>query len=378
MDRGLEIMDFPLGLRVLVTGANRLKRESGLDARAVRDFASDLGRALGRLEPESVVLLTGGREDRWAVDRAVAAGFIETDRSPDEAGRHCRLVALVEEGRVIDAEGVFSSATQRTSGSTRQARRFQLALAADVIVSVSGGGGTTDGINLGFTLQRPTLPLRFTGGVSRAFWEGSGGGFPEATHLQRRVRAHFPDECVDVASRNDLPAAKADREALAEDLARWIVDAAMGTCFVAMPFPDTGTPKTPRLLEEAAARANLRCTNAGMTLETGKIHDEMLRQIRDATIVVGILHDGPVGGELNVFSGNDNVLYEVGYAHGCGVPTVLISTDPAQAPFDVRADRFIQSPDFWSETVRVTDGQETVRTLEKYLRYAAGRRPAST
>jgi hypothetical protein len=60
------------------------------------------------------------------------------------------------------------------------------------------------------------------------------------------------------------------------------------------------------------------------------ILEDIRSTIRDADVVVA-----------EITPGNENVFYEVGYAHACGAPTILLVQRDRELPFDVRPERCI-------------------------------------
>lgn len=103
------------------------------------------------------------------------------------------------------------------------------------------------------------------------------------------------------------------------------------TAFVAMPFHDDWLDHWELGIQPAAHEADFLCERADTGAFTGDILDWVKSRIRGSALVVA---------ELS--SGNPNVFLEVGYAWGCGVPTVLLAQEPEKVPFDVRGQRCVQ------------------------------------
>ncbi len=106
------------------------------------------------------------------------------------------------------------------------------------------------------------------------------------------------------------------------------------TVFVAMPFADEMLDVYQYGIERAVHAADFLCERADTDAFTGEILEWIKTRIRGAALVVADLS-----------TANPNVYLEVGYAWGCGVPTVLIAkkSKPAkkstQLPFDVQGQR---------------------------------------
>ena len=98
--------------------------------------------------------------------------------------------------------------------------------------------------------------------------------------------------------------------------------------FVAMPFKDDMDDVYHYGIENAVHASGLLCERADLSAFTGDVLDWIRRRIKSASLVVADLTDA-----------NPNVYLEVGYAWGCGVPTVLLVKDAKELTFDVRGQR---------------------------------------
>lgn len=100
--------------------------------------------------------------------------------------------------------------------------------------------------------------------------------------------------------------------------------------FVAMPFSAEMQDIYDYGIMNAARSAGFVCERADLSAFTGDVLAWIQKRIKSATLVVAEVSDS-----------NPNVYLEVGYAWGCGVPTVLIANDAQNLPFDVRLQRCI-------------------------------------
>jgi hypothetical protein len=98
--------------------------------------------------------------------------------------------------------------------------------------------------------------------------------------------------------------------------------------FVAMPFAEEMDDVFHYGIQGAVNAAGFLCERADLSTFTGDVIDWVKRRIASAALVVADLSDA-----------NPNVYLEVGYAWGCGRPTVLVVRDTAQLKFDVRGQR---------------------------------------
>ena len=85
------------------------------------------------------------------------------------------------------------------------------------------------------------------------------------------------------------------------------------------------------------------------------ILEDIRSTIRDADVVVA-----------EITPRNENVFYEVGYAHACGAPTILLVQRDRELPFDVRPERCIVYDD--TPEGRRAAGKKIVSAVVKAMR----------
>jgi hypothetical protein len=114
------------------------------------------------------------------------------------------------------------------------------------------------------------------------------------------------------------------------------------TCFVMMPFAAPLGSYYASIYEPAIKKAGLTPVRADTDIfGTGKIIDQIWAGLNRAKVLVAELTGR-----------NPNVLYELGLAHALHKPVVLISSNEADVPFDVRHVRVIYyelTDPFWGE-----------------------------
>jgi hypothetical protein len=98
--------------------------------------------------------------------------------------------------------------------------------------------------------------------------------------------------------------------------------------FVAMPFADSMEDIFHYGIQNAVNSAGFLCERADRSHFTGDVLDWVKKRISSAALVVADLSGA-----------NPNVYLEIGYAWGCGKPTVLIVKDTAELKFDVKGQR---------------------------------------
>ena len=98
--------------------------------------------------------------------------------------------------------------------------------------------------------------------------------------------------------------------------------------FVAMPFADDMDDVFHYGISNAVNGAGFLCERADQSSFTGDVLDWVKNRIASASLVVADLSNA-----------NPNVYLEVGYAWGCGKPTVLLVRQTEHLKFDVRGQR---------------------------------------
>ncbi len=98
--------------------------------------------------------------------------------------------------------------------------------------------------------------------------------------------------------------------------------------FVAMPFKDEMDDIYHYGIVSATNAAGYLCERADMASFTGDVLEWVKARIRGASLVIADLTEA-----------NPNVYLEVGYAWGCGIPTVLVVRSGDPLKFDVRSQR---------------------------------------
>lgn len=125
-------------------------------------------------------------------------------------------------------------------------------------------------------------------------------------------------------------------------VSRGVAVAPTDTCFVMMPFADPVGGYYTSIYEPAIRKAGLTPVRADTDIfGTGKIIDQIWAGLNNAKVLVAELTGR-----------NPNVLYELGLAHALHKPVVLISSNEADVPFDVRHVRVIYyqlTDPFWGE-----------------------------
>jgi hypothetical protein len=275
---------------------------------------------MGLARPRAVVITGGRPQSRGFVDEAVIQGALEI---VGEDARN-RIVTMPEPGREAELAPTFA-ATRMIPARTgaRRSRRFEMVLAADAVVSIAGQDAVREMIMLARALGRAALPLPFTGQESKELWR------------------QLPRDEVERITRGDAQWVSVDPGAdvcrVSARVARAVRDRATLACFVARSVTGELTDEQERALEGALEDASFHWVESATTPGAGRIPDVMLRQIEEAFAVVAVLSDEryKVAGSRGARGVNPNVVYEVGYAGGRGVPCILLAASADDLPFDL-------------------------------------------
>jgi hypothetical protein len=98
--------------------------------------------------------------------------------------------------------------------------------------------------------------------------------------------------------------------------------------FVAMPFDESMDDVYHYGISGAVRSAGFLCERADERAFTGEVLAWVKQRIKSSSLVVADLS-----------TANSNVYLEVGYAWGCGIPTVLVVRDVNELKFDVQGQR---------------------------------------
>jgi len=98
--------------------------------------------------------------------------------------------------------------------------------------------------------------------------------------------------------------------------------------FVAMPFAEDMDDIFHYGIQGAVNAAGFLCERADLSAFTGDVMEWVKKRIESSSLVIADLSNA-----------NPNVYLEVGYAWGCGRPTVLLCRDATELKFDVKSQR---------------------------------------
>jgi hypothetical protein len=282
-----------------------------------------------------VVLVSGGfaqyrgRPDRISVDRAVLE---ESERRLDPGALATRFETWLP-APSLDRRSVerFRHGTVRELQGSAQARRFAVVTGVDAIITIAGEGQTRTVLELALAIKRPALPVAFTGGDSARVWARSREAVANSLRLDPTI----------IRRLESTPRGAAERDRLADDVARAAHAAAERRCLVLMPFGPGHDGFYTRVLRPAIGAAGYVPIRIDQDEYAGDIPTLFRHSVERAHAIL-----------VDVTGANPNVMYELGYLHARGLdpPAVILrqrltARASAALPFYLRHERLITAPD---------------------------------
>jgi len=205
--------------------------------------------------------------------------------------RPSEKVKRFEEGKVCRIPG------------TDQARRFKLVKAADGLVTIMGHGNTRTVLELALALEKPVLPIAFTGGDSETVWTNYRQDIIHTLNLQPDLINHLETKTTEFS----------ELESIAKDVSQIIYEAAKKRCLVLMPFGPLHDDFYKKVLDKAIKNANHIPHRIDIDEYAGNIPSLFLSALELARSVV-----------VDLTGLNPNVMYELGQVHARGINPFLI------------------------------------------------------
>lgn len=288
-----------------------------------RALAADLGVEV--VENPDYVLVTGGFKafekypsrisTDWAAASAAENRLKETGVPVDS-----RIETWLPDetlDRLDDNVDRFEIGTvRRLRGDSDRVRRFKLVHDADAIVTMSGSGNTTIVLDLAEAIEKPALPIPFTGNDSEQHWT------QHRESIRRRFR--MTDATLASLEQFDLEASSpTDRALVARRIVREILPESLRRgCLVLMPFRAELLSFYEGVLKPAIEEAGFEAIRIDFSTEPGDIYGQFLYHLERCEAFV-----------MDITGGNPNVMYELGHAHARRIEPLLIHRGPlAESP----------------------------------------------
>lgn len=116
------------------------------------------------------------------------------------------------------------------------------------------------------------------------------------------------------------------------------------SCFAIMPFAPSYQTLYERVIRVAVEEAGFKCVRADEVFSKAQVTQDIWTQIRKCRLVIAELTGK-----------NPNVLYELGLSHALGKPTIIITSNEEDVPFDLKALRYLyydRNDPFWGENLK--------------------------
>jgi len=283
------------------------------------DFVTALAEAILMTLPS--VIVTGG-----FLQGKKRPSAVSTDLSALEGARHVAkrrsidlrtlFEAWVPEGRLdgrADIGGVvrmnedLGITVRVASGRTALGRRLSMVAGVDVLVTVSGKTHTEVVLEQAIELGVPALPIAQTGGDSQKVYES----------YKDRIHSAFApgsvERCFELLARQGLR----DPNAV-QSVVDVIGSARVGRCLVLQPYTDADDDLYASVIRPAVEDH----------MQSVRLKDATGSQQIYASFFEAVAYSTTIIADITYL--NENVMYEVGYAHGRGLQPLLFTLDPSR------------------------------------------------
>jgi hypothetical protein len=329
--------------RVCIYGGTDLK---GAPTRFIAALAYRVLRSM------DAVIVTGGfhhsNDEPTAISTDVAA-LEGARRFAAESGRRldeCYEAVIPE--RAMDKRPDVDGAVRLTEqdgiavrvmpGRTPLGRRLAMVAGDDLVITISGRRHTEVVVEQALELGVPVLPIPDAGGDSEDLLK----------EYRRRIAGSFADGALDVCLGQVSRSIGHDPELAARAVVDLVRTAKVGRCLVLMPY-DPELSEQYGAVEKAVAE-HMFPLRLDQLPESGAIYASFADAIRSSSAVIA-----------DITRLNENVMYEIGYAHGHGLTPLIYTRDPAR----------LERLPVYFRTLNVhvaTDGTSVKRLIDDYLR----------
>jgi hypothetical protein len=203
--------------------------------------------------------------------------------------------------RMGKAEGIT---VVEMTGRTALGRRLAMVAGVDAVVTISGRVHTETVIEQALELGVPVLPLPDAGGDSRDL----------LLKYRQKIASRFKPDALEQCLQDVSRTIDADPDTAARAVASLIGAAKLGGCLVLLPYDAAHATLYAEVIEPAVEK-HMKAVRLDHTPSSKSIYTSFADAMESCSAVIA-----------DITQVNENVMYEIGYAHGRGL-TPLIYTE---------------------------------------------------
>lgn len=277
------------------------------------DLKSGLAMELGKLiaREDGWVLINGGALNDNQTDTPEAIDFFGAFGAYNEVSRtgaNAKEKILTILPKDVSQHKFHDYGTvEQVKKNTTALRRFEMVARADAIITIEGGEGIENILELGLSLNKVVLPLAATGGMSAKIFNEYEQEILQKFHLSKESNeyAALSQEITDI-------------EKSATDYINILKKALLPECFVIMPYNKGLDHIYTDCVERAIEASGLKPVIANENPSTGTVSYDIYSLIAAAKFVIADIT--PIN-----YQNNANVYYELGLAHGLKKEVMIIN-----------------------------------------------------
>jgi hypothetical protein len=255
-----------------------------------------------------------------------------------------------------DVERFEAGTSKIRPGQTAQARRFALVQGADALVTFAGKVNTAMVLDMALAIDRPSLPLPFTGGDSRTYWKDNRSQIMKWFGIKEPFARTLEKVNLDTMSDEE-------RRRLARRIRDALLIGIRRECLVLMPYDSEPERAYLDSVKPIIEDGGFYPVRVDQNVDAGLIYDSFIRSLESSACVIA-----------DVTENNPNVMYEIGHAHSREIFPFLFSRgkDPSRGrPRRPRPPK--TPPPFYLVPHRVNTLHELGAFLARVRRHGAER-----
>jgi hypothetical protein len=245
--------------------------------------------------------------------------------------------------RMTEMDGIT---VRLMAGRTPLGRRLAMVAGVDMVVTISGRQHTEVVVEQALELGYPVLPIPNAGGDSRDL----------LVKYHERIAASFDPGALDRCLGDVSKALGSDPETAATAVVDLVRTAKVGKCLVLLPYDDQHESLYTSSIEPAIAR-HMIPVRLDRLPKSEAIYTSFADAIQSASAVIA---------DITLL--NENVMYEVGFAHGRGLTPLIFTRDAArleQLPVYFRTLNVLMSSEAKPVNVLIDDYLRSIKATSR-------------